>query len=448
MNSKENSRKGAKAQRKENEAYETQIANRHKQNQRFIPRCLSCLCAFAPLRETFSPLLMPAVRAKKWFALLLVSLALLSNGCKESIDTAYGRRSGVGASQSVNGTGVLAAMFQQAGHRVFSWHALSPRLDAADCIVWFPDDFQAPSFEVCQWLRNWLAHGANRAVVYVGRDFDAAPGYWKKILPLAPPAQQEEIRRRLAIAEGLFNVGRQALAPTPSTSDKKSRRRDRVKRPTPSLGSSLPLFDMGLDETARQVRTLGQWGPWSEGVDEAKLEIELRRRLVPLSGVNANVKYLLGSGDDLLAWKMDVEQGQLIAVANGSFLLNLPLVNHEHRKLAAHLIDEIGTTSQSVAFLESGPDGPPIREKDPSAETPTGLELLSIWPTNFILLHLMAAGVLACFWRWPIFGRPRPLAPEALSDFGKHIDALAELLRRSGDRGYASARLAHYRQKE
>ena len=29
--------------------------------------------------------------------------------------------------------------------------------------------------------------------------------------------------------------------------------------------------------------------------------------------------------------------GQIVVVANGSFLLNLPLVNHEHRKLADKL---------------------------------------------------------------------------------------------------------------
>ena len=34
----------------------------------------------------------------------------------------------------------------------------------------------------------------------------------------------------------------------------------------------------------------------------------------------------------------------------------------------------------------------------------------------------------------------------APSDFGRHIAAEAELLRQSGDRTYANARLLHYRQ--
>ena len=55
-------------------------------------------------------------------------------------------------------------------------------------------------------------------------------------------------------------------------------------------------------------------------------------------------------------------------------------------------------------------------------------------------------GLLLCFWRWPIFGRPQELPRESTSDFGKHIDALAELLERSHERDYAAARLAYYRQ--
>ena len=38
------------------------------------------------------------------------------------------------------------------------------------------------------------------------------------------------------------------------------------------------------------------------------------------------------------------------------------------------------------------------------------------------------------------------MEPEATSDFGRHIQALGELLQRSGDTGHAVARLTHYRQ--
>ena len=83
---------------------------------------------------------------------------LLPLGCGKGIDTGYGQRSGTDAALSVNGTAVLAGMFERAGHRVYSRHALSPGLgQRADCIVWFPDDFQPPPEPVREWLEKWLA---------------------------------------------------------------------------------------------------------------------------------------------------------------------------------------------------------------------------------------------------------------------------------------------------
>jgi hypothetical protein len=68
--------------------------------------------------------------------------------------------------------------------------------------------------------------------------------------------------------------------------------------------------------------------------------------------------------------------------------------------------------------------------------------MFGAWPLNVILLHLTVVGVIFCFARWPIFGRPRIPPTDAASDFGKHVDALGELLRRSKDRKYALDQLA------
>ncbi len=76
-------------------------------------------------------------------------------GCKRPLDTQYGRVSGWGGS-SVNGTRVLADMFADRGHKVDTYEHLSPSLQRADVIVWFPDDFRVPSSEVRDWLDGWL----------------------------------------------------------------------------------------------------------------------------------------------------------------------------------------------------------------------------------------------------------------------------------------------------
>jgi hypothetical protein len=146
------------------------------------------------------------------------------------------------------------------------------------------------------------------------------------------------------------------------------------------------------------------------------------------------------SGPQAFAWQRDdgdAEMGRLIVIENASFLLNLPLVNHANRRLAGRLIDSVGRPGR-VVFLESGPGGPPI---DPPAEGSALARLFGAWPLGAILLHLAVLGIIFCFARWPIFGRPKVPPAETVSDFGKHVEAVGELLARTRDRGYAVSKL-------
>jgi hypothetical protein len=353
-------------------------------------------------------------------SLIILFLAVFA-GCQPRVQTPYGSRQGPGASESVNGTAVLGDMFAQAGHKVFSWHFLSPRLqERADCIVWFPDDYKPPTPQVRQWLETWLCDKPNRTLIYVGRDFDAGPYYWSKVAPSAPTNQTTLVQGELSFQQSRVSGARGSL---PSNED-------------------CDWFTIDSTAKVRSVRTLEGESAWLEDIDPKKLEIELESRLLP----SRATKTLLGSEGDLLVGSEPWQGSRLIVVANGSFLLNLPLVNHEHRKLAGKLIDEIGPPGQKVVFLESGAGGPPIRDKDPTLGTPTGLEIFQLWPTNWILLHLMIVGVAFCFVRWPIFGHPRRIRRVNPSDFGRHLDAEAEMLKRTRDTAYAMTRLMHYRQ--
>jgi len=351
---------------------------------------------------------------------LLVLICGLAAGCSSDIETSYGRRQGPG-SRSVNGTAVLGEMFQQAGHKVFSWHALSPRLaERADCIVWFPNDFEPPTDEVREWLEDWLGAAPGRTLIYVGRDFDAAPWYWEQVQNGAPTEQLPELQRRLTEARSQFRRQRKELS-------------EKVE---------CPWFTIDGNRRPRKVRSLSGDTQWTSDIDPAKLAIELNGRLVP----GPTAKVLLQSRRDVLLSRDLRNASQLLLVANGSFLLNLPLVNHEHRKLAGKLIDQVGRPGQTVVFLESYAGGPPIYDKDPAARTPSGLEILLTHPMNWLFVHFAIVGILFCFARWPIFGVPRELEAESASDFGKHVRALAALLERSGDRDYATACFVHYQQ--
>ena len=353
-------------------------------------------------------------------ALLLISTLA---GCVDRLPTEYGRRTGAEGAPSVNGTAVLADMFAAAGHRVFSWSALSPRLEEqADCIVWFPDDFAPPEEEVREWLETWVWAESGRSLIYVGRDFDAAPLYWKKVAHGLDGELLKKVAERRRVAEADYRLERSSL-PTHADCD---------------------WFQLDGRGKPRKVRTLQGDPDWLAGIEPKQLEIELNSRFKYPNDWLTEI--VLSSEGDALVARRELRDSQLVIVTNGSFLLNVPLVNHEHRKLAGKLIDAIGPAGQSVAFLESGPGGPPIRDDEPAIGTPTGLDVFTVWPTNWILPHLAAAGIIFCFARLPIFGRPRELPSPANSDFRLHIDAVARLLKRTGDRSYATTRILHYHQ--
>jgi len=384
--------------------------------------------------------------------------AAVCGGCfEERIDATYGKRRGASGGRSVNGTRVLADMFELAGHRVTTWTRLSPGLEQYDVIVWFPDDFNAPTRQQRYFLEEWLAAEDGRVLIYVGRDYDAEIAYWEAVQPSAPPQQAVEFARKLAEAKARHTSRRNAMK-------------------AESFGR---WFVARRDRPKRKVFHLE--GPWAEGMDASKTEIVVHSRLDPPDeadhaalGTEAEAEAefvwevdeswkpwddvddelpafsepLLFSENDMLVYKVTDyywQSSRIYVVANGSFLLNLPLVNHEHRKLADQLIEACGDPPKRVAFIESGPGGPEVHEVEPHTRYPTGWEALTTWPLSAILLHAAIIGILYCFARFAIFGRPRHLPETEASDFGKHIEALGKNLQRSGDVSFARNRIEHYK---
>jgi hypothetical protein len=240
------------------------------------------------------------------------------------------------------------------------------------------------------------------------------------VAPSAPATLQPEIARRRQLAQADYDSQRSTSTP--------------VKH--------CPWFTIDRSNKSRSVQTLSGVPEWIAGINPSKLDVRLHGRIVPAS----DAEVLLKSKNDVLVSSRDIGNGRLIVVANGSLVLNGPLVNHEHRKLAGMLVDQIGPPRKSVVFLESNAGGPPIVNKDPRSTFPGPMEIFHVWPANWILLHLLVLGVLFCFFRFPLFGRPREPKPEPTSDFGKHIDAVAALLAKTGDVAYANARVAIYQQ--
>ena len=350
---------------------------------------------------------------------------LLCSGCgPDEIETEYGRRRGPGAKTSVNGTAVLADMFRASGARVSTWRRLSPKLESADTIVWIPDDFTPPTDEQQEFLEDWLWAGVDRTLVYVGRDYDGATRYWEQVRTTAPPEQEMELARRQAMAQSEFDAAR-AMIP---------REED------------CGWFKLRAATQRQTVRALN--GPWSDGVDAAKADLEITSLLEPPDDVG-EVTTLLAAESDPLVFQLQDERwdtGKVVVVANGSFLLNLALVNHEHRKLAGRLI-ALCAPAKRVVLLESGAGGPSIVARDGDSDRQTGFEIFTVWPLGFVMLHLAIVGITLCIASFPIFGRPRELTSASTSDFGQHVAALGDLLAKTRDRQYAIDRLKEYEEQ-
>jgi hypothetical protein len=312
-------------------------------------------------------------------------------------------------------------MFEQAGHQVHTRRALTPALaDRAGTIVWFPDSFAAPPEKVVRWFNKWLAQDPKRTLIYVGRDFDSARNYWDAVIPGAPANQASALQSRRTEAQ-----------------------QDASLRRSTAKDDSCRWFKLDYSGSQRPVDVIT--GPWSAGVDPKLAKMELQGKVRPNS--RAPHEALLESRGDLLAWRFQPERGggRIVFVSNGSFLLNFPLVNHEHRKLAARLVAEVDPASR-VVFVESDSSGLPILPEEPSYKIPSGLAMFTVWPINILLLHLAVLGVVLCVCWWPIFGRPRAPAREAVSDFSRHVDALGEMLELTKDHGYATIRVLQYQQ--
>ncbi len=348
-----------------------------------------------------------------------IVLACLAGCGPEELQTAYGRRLTPGASKSINGTAVFAEMFAQRGHTVVSRQALGEWLDRTDCIVWFPDDFAGPTQAVRDRLGTWLLYGENRLLIYVGRDFDAAPLYFEKTLPAVETEKRQQYEAiRNALAE-LHAMRRQAAEV-----------RD------------YGWFELDDAPPNREIGALSGRREWIEGIDQSRLELRLGRRIIPPLGSEV----LLASDDEAVISSTSIGDGRLVLVANGSFLLNAPLVNAEHRKLASRLIDLAGPKNRKVVFLESGPGGPPLSDDPARQEARGGLGILVRPPYLWVFLSGLMLAVLFCMHQAMPFGPRKKLEEAPTTDFGRHLAAVAALLKKTGDRSYATRQLLLYRQ--
>jgi hypothetical protein len=165
-------------------------------------------------------------------------------------------------------------------------------------------------------------------------------------------------------------------------------------------------------------------GPWARNIDAGAAALTLHE---PLTADREDI--LLEGDGQVLA--MEWESGndnRVLAIANGSFLLNLPLVNAARRPLAEEVVAWVGAGRRHVAFV----DGPIVLGGNPAP--PTLFDLLErIASFRWAAIHLGLFGLLASLARAPRLGRARPDPPSDSDRPAAHAEALGALLERGKD---------------
>ena len=377
-------------------------------------------------------------------ALFMALLCLVQTGCFEyPTDFTYGKA----GDQSVNGVSVFANLLRERGHSVSVKSRLTRRIEKFDTIVWAPNNSGHPPENVSAWLEQWLNNGNPRVLIYIGRSYDAKLDFIRGKFENAEPEQREQWRRELA-------------------DEILQSRRNGFDWSIFASGSETNYWFGTEEESAEVVTKLG--GPWSEGVDVEKANIDCDSLLKPLKDYNDeefipqqttapdddSPKYVFEQNWDKgfrektmqmrelltvdgMPFAFEVfpqanPNQKLIIISNGSFFLNYPLVKPENRKLAAKVADEV---TGDVVFLESDFRWPRVggAANDPA--------LRWTWigraPMNYIVPHFLLWGVLYCFAFYPNFGRPKRIQFHPPKAFRSHVKAVASILGRSKEKSWA-----------
>jgi hypothetical protein len=373
-------------------------------------------------------------------------------GCRQEVQTTY--LPPTSYDRSLNGISVFNNLATRRGHALRTEMVINAYARNCDVLVWFARRTGCPKEETVQQIENWLAAKPGRTFVYVGRAYESTWDYWSAVeaMALAPTEEdRREIARRKRDAESNL---RAFLAKPNQGNASESRRRQETKQDespdNPFIifdddssrwigrNTECSWFETTLREKQSKVTAISGSPEWTNDMDTGKLQLtcyedwDFADDVEPLLIVSGEAVE-----DRTCVARKRIAESQAIFVTHAGFLLNYPLVNHEHRKLAGRLIDTFGTPKKRVCVYIGSSEINFDKSNDVSEQSPhVLLTLLHIWPLSVILCHLIVLCAAFCFYKWPILGRPRKLAESPVTDFGKHIDAYAALLAEAKDDDY------------
>lgn len=331
-------------------------------------------------------------------------------GCDREPDVRYGTVVG----ESLNGLSAFVQVLRDAGHATTTRRRLVESIVGRhDVAIVLADGCGRPAAETLDILHRFLEADGRQTLVFVVRDSDAAVDYWTTVAsdPDLPPEKSALARRHGSEAD-------RALRSELKTTF------DRVRAEPAALGYGVKA----RSEAAACPITVDIVG----GGDETNVTARwpLHRRLVLPRGMRV---LWAREGEPLLA--SSTGRDRTLLLASAAPLLNAGLVDPGNRRLAGELAALLPESSRVVVV---GSADVAAAEEEPG---PSAWRLLAIQPLPWIFAQAVVAIGLFCWWRSPIFGRPVGEDARLPQDFGHHVEALAALLRRSRDDGFARGRL-------
>jgi hypothetical protein len=333
-------------------------------------------------------------------ALLIFCTAIaISPGCASGgPDAEYGLSRGT----SLNGTAAFGELLRSRGSTVRAAVRLTDELAVwAKGLVRFAPYPGPPEAEEALWFTRWLDEDPDRWLIYVVRDFDSSAEYWRDvrdgISESGDPARRAEAEEnRVAAADWVFKLP------------------EKPKK----TGDAHDWFKVEALAGSPKVCTKLE-GPWAEDVDAAAAAVWVHEAMA------RDRRAMLLGGDDkaLVVDKSLVGGGNILIVANGSFLLNEALVNGSRRRLAIRVAEWPQREIQNVAFVE----GSFVLGEEEG--TPSLWRLLQRLPAlKWVAGQMAVAAIFAALARAPRLGRPRPDAASGSDRPAAHAEALGALL--------------------
>ena len=276
-----------------------------------------------------------------------------------------------------------------------------------DTVILLQTDFSEIPNATAANINELMWTGDVRTFLIIARDSDCSIDYWKQVSEMPDLSAENTTAAAESLKQALFEF-----------------RKDSDRTIELKSDSFFGLAASNREDPPFEIPVK------AESVDPPEI-IQARWRLNRRLIKRGDAEVLWSSGDDQLLTSQPLGNGRRILVLSSAApILNGGLVNSGNRRLAEELLKELPPGPVAISLSSRWSD-----EKHISS--PSSLRFLKVHPHGWIFGQAMLALLMFCWWKLPIFGRPRVNVDTEDQRFGRHVEALGKLLQRTGDSTFA-----------